>query len=280
VPAINTPSGGTDLGFPYNIRTMMLGWNLLFFNNKPYEPDTSQSAAWNRGHYLVDALGHCGACHTAKNMLGGDKTYLAGGTLQGWYAPPLDKGTVHGLGSWSQQDLVGYLKNGSNAHAVAIGPMAEEVEHSSQHMPVDDLQAIATYLESLPGHDDDAATPLASDDAQMQRGAHIYVTACSACHTPGGEGIPGMATHLADNPAIRAQDPSSLIHVLMTGAKAAVTGTNPTGAGMPSFAWKLNDADAAAVLTYVRNSWGNAAPAVRARDVAKAREALKAREAM
>ena len=277
---VSNDSGGTHLGFPYNIRLLMAGWNLLFFENHAFAADQSRPAEWNRGRYLVDALGHCGGCHTAKNALGGDKTYLAGGALQGWYAPALDNGTEHGLGNWSQDDLIAYLKIGSNNHAIAAGPMAEEVERSSQFMPPADLAAISTYLKSRPGPAHDRSTALATSDPEMLRGAHIYTAACSACHAPKGEGIPGLATHLADNPATRADNPASLIHVLMKGGRGAVTSGNPTGGGMPSFAWKLSDGDAAAVLTYIRNSWGNAAPAVEAGQIAKARSDLGARKAM
>ncbi|MDO7842496.1 c-type cytochrome [Sphingomonas immobilis] len=276
LPAASGDTGGTRLGFPFNVRELMLGWNLLFFRNDA----PARAGEVNRGQYLVDVLGHCGACHTAKNALGGDSGYLGGGTLQDWHAPALHNGMQHGLGSWSDADIVAYLKTGSNAHSIAAGPMAEAVEHSTQYMPDADLRAMAAYLKKLPGPAETKPQPVAANDPAMVRGARVYVTACSGCHAPGGTGIAGMATRLADNPAIRAPDTASLTHVLMTGSRAAATDANPTAAGMPGFAWKLSDADAAAVLTYVRNTWGNAAPAVSAGDVAKARRALKARKPM
>lgn len=277
---VSATNEGTHLPFPFNIRLAVSGWNMLFFDNRPFKEDATKPAEWNKGKYLVDALAHCTTCHTGKNFLGGDKsgTYLAGGTLQSWHAPDLTASPATGLASWTKDDIVTYLRTGSNAHSVAAGPMAEAVEASTQHMQDDELAAIAGYLKSLPAHSDAVAEPLAADTKAMVRGKHIYETACSACHTPTGQGISGMATRLADNPAIRAEDPSSLIHVLMDGAKAARTTSNPTGAGMPSYAWKLSDEDAAAVLTYVRNSWGNAASAVSPGDVSDVRDDLGARK--
>lgn len=280
VKPVASDSGGTRLPFPFNIRQMVAGWNMLFFDNLPFRPDAAKPATWNRGRYLVDALGHCAACHSPKNLLGADKAgaYLAGGTLQGWHAPDITNSEAFGLGSWSEAEIVGYLKTGSNNHAVAAGPMAEAVELSTQFMPQSDLAAMAGYLKSLPGAPAKDGTPDRLDAAVLARGKRIYVASCSACHGPVGEGIPGMATRLAHNSSIRAPDPASLIHVVLKGGRAARTISNPTGAGMPGYGWKLEDADVAAVLTHVRNSWGNAAPAVRAQDVKHAREAFKARD--
>lgn len=282
LPAVASTGEGTHLPFPFSIRTLVAGWNMLFFDNRPFKPDAGQSAEWNRGRYLVDSLGHCAACHTPKNVLGGDKggAYLRGGSLQGWFAPELSSGAEHGLGSWTAPQIAEYLKTGTNAHAVAAGPMAEAVEHSTQFMPDTDLAAISTYLKTLPGTAGGNHAALAATDPVMQRGAHIYASQCSACHTAGGAGIPGMATRLSNNPLVRAPDPTSLIHVVLKGGRAAATQSNPTAAGMPAFAWKLSDDDAAAVLTYVRNANGNAAPAVTKTQVAALRERLSARKAM
>lgn len=276
---VTSDSGGTRLPFPFNIRQLVAGWNMLFFDKQPFQANAAQSAEWNRGKYLVDALGHCAACHSPKNMLGADKDgrYLAGGTLQNWHAPDITNGRNLGLGSWTKADIATYLKTGSNAHSVAAGPMAEAVELSTQYMPDADLAAISTYLKALPAAKESGDTPKAADSAVLARGERIYVASCSACHGTGGQGIPGMATRMADNPSIRSPDASSLIHAVLKGARAARTVSNPTGAGMPAYAWKLNDADVAAVLTHVRNSWGNHATPVRADDVADARKALKAR---
>lgn len=265
------------LGFPYNIRLSLLGWNLLHFDNKPFVPQAEQSAQWNRGRYLVDGAGHCAACHTPKNFLGGDTgQYLQGAELLGSYAPEITNDAYRGLGSWSSEQIQAYLKTGANHQAIASGPMGEAVEFSTQHLTDQDLAAIAEYLKSLPGSGAEPPQPLAASDAVMQRGSRVYEYNCMACHNVKGEGINGMVTAFADNPGVRTPSGSNLITTVLKGGKAVATEHNLTGAGMPSFDWKLNDEDIAAVLTYVRNSWGNAAPAVQADQVARARSTLGA----
>lgn len=274
-PVEQNPRANT-LPFPYNIRLAMLGWNLLFFHNAPYAAKPDQSQQWNRGRYLVDGAGHCAACHTAKNLLGGDTSaYLQGADLLGGHAPEITGDPYLGLGNWSNAQVAQYLKRGSNHQAVASGAMGEAVEHSTQHLTDADLAAIAVYLKSLSGSAMLAPTALAASDARMNRGALVYETNCMACHNVKGEGIAGMVTGFADNPGIRAPGGANLISTVLHGGRAVVTHENVTGAGMPSFDWKLNDADIAAVLTYVRNSWGNAAPAIEPGQVAQARVALK-----
>ncbi|MDH2184763.1 cytochrome c [Pseudomonas sp. GD03651] len=263
------------LGFPYNIRLAMLGWNLLYFDNSLYLVDPSQSEQWNRGRYLVDGAGHCASCHTPKNLLGGDtRRYLQGAEVAGAHAPEITGDHYRGLGAWSAEQLQSYLKTGSNHQAVASGSMAEVIEYSTQHLSDPDLAAIAHYLQSIPGSQTTKPKALAASSSVMRRGARVYEHNCMACHNVYGEGIQGMVTSFADNPGIRAPSHSSLIGAVLTGSRAAITDSNVTGAGMPSFDWKLSDQDIAAVLTYVRNSWGNAASEVRQKDVQRARETL------
>nr|WP_312239921.1 cytochrome c [Pantoea sp.] len=151
VKPVHNPVPATNLGFPYNIRLAMMGWNLLFFKNHGFEPDATQSAEWNRGAYLVDALEHCGACHTPKNSLGGDRdAYLQGSNLAEWHAPDITSNSYTGIGGWSLDQITQYLKLGSNHVAVASGPMAEAVSNSTQHLTEADLHAIAVYLKLQP----------------------------------------------------------------------------------------------------------------------------------
>ena len=265
------------LGFPYNIRLSLLVWNLLFFDNTPFSAHPDKSEQWNRGRYLVDGAGHCAACHSPKNLLGGDTNhYLQGAELLGSYAPEITGNPYRGLGSWSSEQIQAYLKTGSNHQAVASGPMGEAIEFSTQHLNDQDLAAIADYLKSLPGSGTTAPKVVAASDSQMQRGAQVYEHNCMACHNVAGEGISGMVTGFADNPGTRTPSGSNLIATVLKGGKAVATEHNVTGAGMPSFDWKLSDADIAAVLTYVRNSWGNAAPAIESSQVERARHTLGA----
>ncbi len=252
-----------QLPFPLDIRAAMIGWNMLFFTPGRFRPDPGRSTDWNRGAYLVTGWEHCGACHTPKTVAGSDDTSrtLQGAVIQGWFAPNITNDTRRGLGRWSVEDVAGYLRSGHNRIAAASGPMAEEVGLSSSQMSDGDLRAMAIYLKSLPGQAD-AAAPLAADAAGMRLGASIYADECSACHAPHGEGVAGLFPTLAGAPSIQSRRPTSLIRVVLRGAKSAATDAAPTGAAMPAFGWMLSDAQIAAVTTYVRNSWGNAASAV------------------
>ncbi|MDI9219466.1 cytochrome c [Pantoea sp. EA-12] len=271
----------TNLGFPYNIRLAMMGWNLLFFKNAGFQVDNSQSAQWNRGAYLVEGPEHCAACHTAKNLIGGDSSdYLQGGNLGEWHAPDITPNPHTGIGSWSEQQVVDYLKLGSNHVAVASGPMAEAVTNSTQHLTDDDLKAIAVYLKQVPASTTSLPQPLSLDNAQMKMGENVYSANCTACHNSDGKGIPNLAASLAGNPGLLADDASSIITTVLQGGRGAVTAGNPTSGAMPSFAWKLSDEQVAAAATYLRNSWGNAAKPVSVEEVAKARAQLALPEQM
>lgn len=264
------------LPFPYNIRALMIGWNVLFFSPGRYKPNPAQTAQWNRGAYLVEGRGHCGACHTAKNFLGGDQTshYLQGGLLAGWYAPSLNNAPRTGLGSWSVQDIVDYLGTGRNEKDGAVGPMAEVVMDSTSHLTRADLTAIAVYLKSQPAPAMPAPVPLAAADPAMRAGAEIYQDNCSVCHTASGLGVATLFPALAGSAVVQSAEPATLIRVVLQGVKSSTTVQAPTGLAMPTFGWKLSDTKIAEVLTYIRNSWGNAAPAVPQDKVTKARDAL------
>ena len=277
VPAVNNPVVSNQLPFPFNIRLMMMGWNLLFFDNTPFVPVAGATVQINRGAYLVQGLGHCAACHTEKNFLGGDKSggFLQGGDLAGWHAPEITGNRYVGVGGWSQGQIVQYLKTGSNDIAVASGPMAEAVTNSTQHMTNEDLLAIAAYLQNLPGSAATKPQPLSATASAMKQGANVYAVNCSACHNSDGKGISGIAAGLANNPALQAANAQTLMTTVLQGGRGAVTLDNPTSGAMPSFAWKLSDQQTASLLTYVRNSWGNAASAVNAEQVAQVRKDLK-----
>ena len=261
------------LPFPFDVREGMAAWNALYFRSGEFKPDPTKSAEWNRGAYLVEGLGHCGACHTPKTRLGGDDRAhpLQGYALQGWFAPNITNDNERGLGGWSVPDIVANLKNGPNATTASTGIMGEEITLSSSQMTDADLTAIATYLKDLPGQTSASPAAVAASDPRMTAGGAIYADECSACHGPDGKGVPFLFPSLAQSPNVHSADPASLIRVLIEGARSVATASEPTGPGMPSFAWKLNDDQAAAVLTYIRNSWGASAPAVDPREVEQAR---------
>ena len=262
------------LPFPFDVREGMAAWNALYFKGGEFKQDSAKSAEWNRGAYLVEGLGHCGACHTPKSALGGDDRAhaLQGYALQGWFAPNITNDDERGLGGWSVADIVAYLKNGHNSTSASTGIMAEEITLSSSHMTDADLTAIATYLKALPGQTASPPAGISASDPKMVAGEAIYADECSACHGLDGKGVPYLFPSLAGSPNVRSADPASLIHVLIEGARSVATAGEPTGPGMPSFAWKLSDDQAAAVLTYIRNSWGASAPIVEASQIAQARK--------
>ncbi|MBB2203960.1 cytochrome c [Gluconacetobacter takamatsuzukensis] len=277
VPAVSQKVVENKLPFPYNIRAALIVWNALFFDSTPFKPDSAKSDAVNRGAYLVEALAHCGICHTPKNAFGSDSGATYQGTsLQGWHAPDLTNNDHTGLGKWSAEDIVTYLRSGTNRYTASSGPMTEVIVNSTQHLTDADLQAIAAYFKALPARHVEAPQPLPATNAQVEAGRREFVVQCSACHTSSGQGVANMIPSLQANPAINAKSPDSLLNILLAGTTGPATTANPTGAAMPGFAWKLQDDQIANVLTYIRNSQGNAAPAVSTTDVAKARKALGA----
>jgi mono/diheme cytochrome c family protein len=187
--------------------------------------------------------------------------------LQGWFAPNITAEERKGIGRWSMDELVNYLKTGANRDAIASGGMGEEVVHSSSHMTDEDLKAIATYLLSLKPASQDNPQPLAASDARMVAGQAIYKDNCAGCHTDAGTGIPHLFPRVAGSHSVQSDDPTTLIRTVLLGSQGAATAAAPTGPTMPSFAWRLNDAQVASVLTYIRNTWGNAATAVSANQV-------------
>ena len=265
-----------QLRFPFNLRFTMRGWNMLFFRPALYVPDAGKSAAWNRGAYIATGPAHCGTCHTPKSVFGADKGLaLSGAALQGWFAPDLTGDRNAGLGGWSAAGVVEYLKTGRNTHSIASGPMAEVIEHSTNRMNDADLRSLATYLKSLPASPGNGGSATGVE-AQMKSGAGIYRMNCAACHSLDGRGDKILFPPLAGNALVRQTSAETLARVVLAGTKAVATREAPTGPGMPSFAWKLNDAQVASLLTYIRNNWGNRAPAVSADTVAKIRTSLRA----
>jgi mono/diheme cytochrome c family protein len=278
VTAVRNPRLPTTLPFPFNIRAAMRVWNALYFKEGEYTPDPKKSSEWNRGAYLVDGPAHCGACHTPKSFLGGDKLseYLQGSYLQGWSAPDITNSKRLGLGRWAVDDIAAYLKTGHNRVSAATGPMAEAVRLSTSQMTDGDVSAIATYLKSLPGVEDDVK-PLAQDNPAMAAGGAIYRDQCSACHALDGRGVAKLFPSIADSSMVRSTDPTTAIRIVLRGARSVATDSEPTAPGMPSYGQQLDDSQVAAVLTYMRNMWGGAAPAVAAKDVTRVRSDTAAR---
>jgi mono/diheme cytochrome c family protein len=264
-----------QLRFPFRWRFLARVWNWLFFRPGPGLITASESPAWLRGEYLVNGPGHCGACHTPKNLFGADSSpALSGALLQGWFAPDLTGNPVTGLGDWQANEVSAYLKTGRSSRSIASGPMGEVIEHSTSLMQDDDLAAIAVFLKDQPASPPGAATG-ARDVDRMKRGASLYRVNCSACHGLDAKGQGALVPPLTGNAVVRQQSPDTLVRLVLAGSRAAGTRWAPTRPGMPSLAWRLNDAQVADVLTYVRGTWGNRAAPVTAQTVRRARVALQ-----
>jgi mono/diheme cytochrome c family protein len=290
-----------QMSFPYSQRSLLALWNRMFFKPGAYEPDPKQSAEWNRGAYLVQGLGHCGACHTPRGKLGGEMAELAltgavysddildsvheqeivkqDNMVREWSTANLTQ-SKGGLATWSAQEIARYLQTGHTDYAGAFGPMATVVANSTQHLTDEDAKAIGVYLKSLAAAEQPTDKPPTPE--QMQKGEIAYTVRCGDCHLPTGLGSPRspdadptkVSPPLVGNPIVLAHDPQSLINTILYGAHEH-TLDDKAWPKMPGFELDfglgMDDEQVAALATYVRNSWGNKANAVDAKDVAKQR---------
>ncbi|SDV46431.1 c-type cytochrome [Chitinasiproducens palmae] len=291
VPPVAQANKGTDIPWPLSMRWPLRFWRMAFAPDVASDDPSAPSDRVARGRYLVEGLGHCGACHTPRGVglqekaLGDDgRLFLSGGLIDGYLAKNLRGDPKDGLGSWSDEDIVAFLKGGRNAHSAAFGGMAEVVQDSTQYMTEADLGAIAAYLKTL-SPVDPAAQPLRADDTAAKalragtdrgNGAMTFIDNCAACHRTSGSGYAYTFPRLALSSVVNTDDPTSLIRIVLRGGEMPWTDAAPTHYAMPAFADRLSDRDVADVLTFVRSSWGNHAPAVSAEQVAKVRKAAKA----
>ncbi len=275
LPAVTQPNPRHDLRWPYNSQWALAVWRALYFRPGSLEVQPAQSAAWNRGAYLVRGLGHCNACHAARNILGasGDALNLEGGQMpmQGWYAPSLLRADEAAVADWDIADVVQLLQTGVSARGSALGPMAEVVLHSTQYLTGEDLQAMAVYLRALPGATAGVAEPRPGPDRSPEAGARLYGRHCADCHGDKGEGVGTAYPALAGNRAVRMAHVANLVQVVLRGGFAPSTAGNPRPFGMPPFQMVLGDKEVAAVITHIRRAWGNQAGEVTELDVARLR---------
>jgi len=268
-----------ELSFPYSQRALLSPWKFLFHDQATFEPDPSQSDEWNRGAYLVEALGHCGACHTPRNALGAERADLAlsGAVIQDkvklgfyrdWAATNLTN-SPRGLASWSEEDIVAYLKAGQNDKAVVHGPMVEVVMHSTQHLTDTDLHAMAIYLKAQESVEH--VIESVPSDERLAAGELVYTVHCGSCHLPDGTGDSGLGVTLNQNPIIQADDPSSLINVILYGPHLPGPPFTVNRTTMKMFGKRLSDDEIAAVSSYLRVNFGNRADAVDAAQVKRQR---------
>jgi len=267
------------LRFPYDLQASLAVWRALFFSPGVYQPVVERSAQWNRGAYLVRSLGHCAACHSPRNAFGAtrDSLELSGGLipLQNWYAPSLASSAEAGVADWSPHEVAALLKTGFTARGAALGPMAEVVFGSTQHLGDADIAAMAEFLQSLPQTPPHRPEVPPLDKDVRAHGEVLYKDHCAACHGAGGEGGAGpggiVYVPLAGNRKVLLSTPANFIHIVVNGGFAPTTAGNPRPYGMPPFGAVLKDEEIAVLASYVRSAWGNAAPPVSALDVLNAR---------
>ncbi len=271
----------TEIPWPLNMRWPLAIWDVVFTPKLGYTPNAARDAQWNRGAYLVEGFGHCGACHTPRGIFFQEKAldengsrYLAGADLDNWFASNLRSGQKLGLADWTGGDIHDFLKTGHNMHATAFGTMIEAINNSTQYLTDDDLDAIAAYLKSLPVDEKAAKTPdvgtrQAADDSA---GAKLYAQQCAYCHVNDGRGYAPFLPPLAGNPVATDAVPSSLVNIILNGSARIVVDGMPDTYRMPQFRVQLKDQQVAELASFVRETWGNPEKPVSADDVAKIRK--------
>jgi mono/diheme cytochrome c family protein len=272
LPPVHQPAPAHTLIWPVGTQAALAVWRSLFFSPSPFQPNPAQSAEWNRGAYLVQGLGHCAACHSPRNALGasGAVDDLSGGLMPvvNWYAPDLGSDSETGLASTPLAEIVQLLRTGQNRQAQTSGPMAEVVQHGTQHMTEADLHAMAVYLQSRTQPAPSSVPVRAQVSLTVAvKGQQVYERHCLQCHGEQGQGTTTTAGDvaypaLAGNRAVLLSDPTNLVQTVLYGGYGPATALHPRPFGMPPAVLELDDRDIAAVLTHLRTQWGNQASEV------------------
>jgi mono/diheme cytochrome c family protein len=290
-PVRHTPPQ-TKLPFPFNQRWILRFWTAAFATQGTFKARPDRNEKWNRGAYLVQSLGHCGACHTPRGLAYQEKAYsetspdyLSGAVVDNWFAGNLTGNRVSGLGRWTENEISAFLRTGHNQHTVAFGSMVLVIEDSTQHLSEEDLNAIAHYLKSLPGRKGKTSYKPQAQQAEIvlagtvtgpfePPGAGLYSGFCAKCHEKSGLGKAPKIPRLAGSPMVLSENATSLIRLVLEGGKGPATKLGPKPKKMPGYATEFTDREIADVLTFIRNSWGNRAAGITARDVSLLREEL------
>jgi alcohol dehydrogenase (quinone), cytochrome c subunit len=286
VPPVHRANLKSEIPAVLGFRWPLAIWNYFFAPSRSYVANPGHDPVWNRGAYLVQGPGHCGACHTPRGIAiqeealdDSGSNFLAGAALDGWYASSLRGDKRTGLGTWSTKDIGEFLKHGHNRVAAAFGSMTDVVNNSTSYFSDGDVDAIATYLKSLPATSgqeavayDNATTTALRNKPATQPGGAVYISACASCHGFDAKGFTAYMPALAGNPVVLDDDPSSLINEVLNGSIPLVAKGAPNAYRMPQFRQQLSDPDIADVVAFIRNGWGNHAPAVTAAQVAKLRK--------
>ena len=281
IPAIRQETKENEVSFPFNQRWLMSVWKMVYFDERVYETDKSKSAEWNRGAYLVNALAHCSACHSPRNLLGAENSDMAmtggvffdkvpSGSVRPWSSPNLTS-APSGLGLWVHEEVTAYLRTGRNSFVETFGPMNEVIMNSTRNLNDGDINAMTIYLKSLPSKETDTGST--ANNKVLGMGRTLYNLHCGTCHLPTGLGDEEVAPRLAGGSlVVQTSNPASFINVILDGPESPdpplpAKWRNP----MEDFRYLLDDEEIAALASYVRNSWGNTAGKVTAKQVAKQR---------
>lgn len=281
---VHTSVPSNDLMFPFDQRRLMRAWKLLFFDSKPFTPDSARSAAWNRGSYLVNGLAHCGECHTPRNLLFASKTaeQLSGGVVDGWKAWNITPDPETGIGRWRDADLIAYLSSGhASGHGTASGSMREAVEMSLGQLTRRDIEDMVTYLRSVPPRRTDVAETVSEASPSLVSsmrwvpgpggdgtGKRVFEAACASCHAYDGSGRQSkraslFGAHMLGDPA-----GDNLVRLLLGGSRSR---DDAPDTAMPAFGAAYTDVEIAAVANYSIARFGGKTGQVTPRQVATAR---------
>jgi mono/diheme cytochrome c family protein len=258
VPAVEQAATPNEISFPFNIRPLLFGWNLLFASRRPFETDPDKDAVWNRGAYLVEGLGHCGECHTPRNALGameGNKA-LEGAVIGGLKAPDITATALAARG-WTRDDLVLFFETGASPQGSAFADMFPAIKNSLRLLTHNDRMAIATYLMDVeanaPSKGEAAVAALGEAAHENRSGQLLYLSNCSLCHGPDGQGIESTMPRLVGNATLAQPDGVNLIQVVAQGIDPQRMSLTLGYGPMPAFRDRLTAAQMADLANYVRS---------------------------
>jgi mono/diheme cytochrome c family protein len=287
VPAVSNVAPPNTLGFPFKMRGLMAVWSMLYNPNRRFEPVSDRSPEWNRGAYLVEALGHCGDCHTPRTLAEAlnNRRKFAGGVAEGWRAYNLSSDAGSGIGTWSQPEMEQYLATGHSMNrGSAFGPMAQAVHLSFQNLTPSDVHAITTYVRSVPpvsspdlpapklARSSDYPTEVETSDDKLTAGRNLFAGTCSGCHS--WTGVSDFVPFATLTGTRAVNDPTATNVAL-----AVLRGAGPLPASgaivtMPSFRAVYTDDQVAEVANYVVARFGAQPSSITAEQVGKLRSNL------
>jgi mono/diheme cytochrome c family protein len=282
LPPDHSVNRADTLTFPYNQRWSMAVWSYFFNADTRFAPNTSQSAEWNRGAYIAEALAHCGECHTPRNLAFAldNRKKFAGAVTAGWRAFNITSDKASGIGAWSDEQVFAYLSSGhALGRGTAAGPMGEAVDESFSQLVPGDIHALVSFLRSVPpiASADLPATLAPPAPASPREGGatadalgkKIFADACVSCHNwTGVSAITPYAT-IAGARAVNDPTATNVAQIVISGTRRY----EPQGVvSMPAFGSIYSDTEIAAVANYVTARFGSEKSKVAESDVAALRK--------